>query len=394
MSGDGTTVTGGGAVTDEHAHAAALAGLASMGPGRLRKLLHRYDPEEAWDVVLTGRACEAPLPKPRAGEDRGLGQVLAAEARQVSPARVGERCEEVGVTVHLLGRPGAGTSSGYPARLAADLDPPPVLFALGDLAAAGQGPAVTVVGTRNATAAGLDIARELGHALAGGGVTVVSGLALGIDGAAHHGALAAGARAPVGVVACGLDLPYPARHRTLWADVARAGVLLAEVPPGVEPAAFRFPRRNRILAALADVVVVVESRMAGGSLLTAKEAERRGVTVLAVPGSPRNPAAAGTNLLIQQGCHPVLDPTDVLVALGLATEPARRTGTRSGRGRAAEPDDPGGLLDLLAEPASLDDLVARTGRSLGEIALELGRLEQGGWVQRHAHWFERVGRRP
>jgi DNA processing protein len=165
---------------------------------------------------------------------------------------------------------------------------------------------------------------------------------------------------------------------------------LAEVPPGTAPAAFRFPRRNRILAALADVVVVVESRRAGGSLLTAREAERRGVTVMAVPGSLRSPASAGTNLLIQQGCHPVLDPTDVLVAVGLATE---RAASRPAA-RDAGPDDPGGLLDLLAEPASLDDLVARSGRTLSDVALALGRLEEAGWVQRHANWFERIRRRP
>jgi DNA processing protein len=371
-------------------HAAALAGLPSLGPGRLRRLLHRYEPDEAWAMVLAGAACRPPLPKPRADDPPDLGARLAHEAQSVDPAEVGERCRALGVAVHLLGRPGSGTSPAYPARLAVDVDPPPVLFSLGEPAAASARPAVTIVGTRNATAAGLDLARELGHALAGAGVAVVSGLALGIDGAAHQGALAAQATGPVGVVACGLDRPYPARHRALWAAVARAGVLLAEVPPGTEPQAFRFPRRNRILAALADVVVVVESRRAGGSLLTVREAERRGVCVLAVPGSPRNPAAAGTNLLIQQGCHPVLDPTDVLVALGLATEGEQRPSAPHGRG---EPDDPAGLLDLLAEPATLDDLVARTGRSLAEIALAVGRLEEGGWVQRHAHWFERV-RRP
>ena len=167
-------------------------------------------------------------------------------------------------------------ATGYPAVLADDLSPPPVLFARGDVAAL-DGRRVTIVGTRSATAAGREVAAELGAGLAQAGVRVVSGLARGIDGWAHRGALSAvGGGPPVGVVASGLDVVYPPEHRPLWDEVVERGVLLSEVPPGTTPHALRFPLRNRILAALGEVVVVVESKRKGGSLITVEEALLRG----------------------------------------------------------------------------------------------------------------------
>ncbi len=148
-------------------------------------------------------------------------------------------------------------------------------------------------------------------------MTVVSGLAKGIDGAAHRGALRAGSGHVVGVVANGLDTPYPRVNTELWEAVARDGLLLSEWPPDTEPEKFRFPQRNRILAALSELVVVVESRERGGSLTTAREALERSIEVMAVPGSVHNRAAAGTNQLIRDGATPVTDVADVLLALGL-----------------------------------------------------------------------------
>jgi DNA processing protein len=170
--------------------------------------------------------------------------------------------------------------------------------------------------------------------------------------------------------------------------VATKGLLLAEVPPGTSPEGFRFPQRNRVLAALAEIVVVVESRAAGGSLVTAEAAERRDIPVMAVPGSPRNPAAEGTNRLILDGAAPVLDVTDVLVALGLST------GRTNGRGpERRPPPEPGDqlVLDLFgAEPLDLERVVTSSGWAVSEAALALARLETAGWLVRTAGWFERA----
>jgi DNA processing protein len=291
------------------------------------------------------------------------------------------RCDATGISVHRLGTP------SYPSLLAADREAPAVLFARGDLGAL-SGRRVAMIGTRNATATGRAVAHELGAGLAAAGVHVVSGLARGVDGWAHRGVLSVAAAAPVGVVACGLDVVYPAEHRRLWAEVAERGLLLAEVPPGTSPEGFRFPLRNRILAAVAELVVVVESRATGGSLVTVDAAERRGVPVMAVPGSLRSPASEGANRLIADGATPVLDVTDVLVALGLST-----SRTRPGRVDDRVPPDRGDqlVLDLFGgEPLDLEGVVAASGRALSEAALALARLEASGWLVRTGGWFERA----
>jgi DNA processing protein len=226
-------------------------------------------------------------------------------------------------------------------------------------------------------------------------VAVVSGLALGIDGAAHAGALAADAicadRAapPIGVIGCGHDRPYPPRHRALWASVRERGLLLGECPLGTAPAPWRFPARNRMIAALAEVVVVVESHAAGGSLLTVQDAIDRGVTVMAVPGSVRSPASVGTNQLLADGCPPVRDVDDVLVALGLATSARRGPIDHRPPPDAIARD----ILDAVGwEPATLEQLVVRTSRPVGEVSLALWALERDGWVMVEGAWYEQVGR--
>ena len=346
----------------ERGCAAILAGRAAMGPRALGQQLDR------WGAVAV---C--------AGVTRDLPSGPATD-----PDAVAARHREAGVAILLR------TDPAYPAALAEDVLPPPVLFAQGDLAAL-DGPSVAIIGTRRCTGAGAAVARALGRDLAAAGVAVVSGLALGIDGAAHRGVLDAGEGPgrPVGVIACGHDVPYPTRHASLWASVAERGVLLGEVPLGTRPATWRFPQRNRIIAALADVVVVVESHVAGGSLLTVREAIVRGVDVMAVPGSVRNPAAAGTNQLIAEGCHPVRDAEDVLMALGLSA--GRREARRD---RRPPPDAEGrAVLDAFDwEPATLEHLALRTGRRVPELALALHHLEAGGWVTAQGPWYERVER--
>jgi DNA processing protein len=227
---------------------------------------------------------------------------------------------------------------------------------------------------------------ELGAFLGAAGVSVVSGLAIGIDGAAHHGALQAaeaaeqrgapGAAGPVGVVATGLDVVYPRRHRSLFERVRRYGVLLGEQPFGVGPERGRFPVRNRIIAALADVVVVVEATLSGGSRITADRALDYGRPVLAMPGSRRNPAAAGCNALLADGAQPLLDPSDVLVALGL-TPGARRLWTTAPGATKHPPASTAAqaiLKALAGEAAHPDQLASRTGLDPGQVALAVEEL--------------------
>ena len=363
------------------AYAAALAGLPGMWPSRLRSVLRRSSPATVWASILG----DAPL-------DRILADAVArrppiaaqwrAAATRCPPAAVWARCAATSVAVHVLG------DATYPVALAIDREAPAVLFSRGHLDAL-DGRRVAIVGTRNATASGRATARDLGRGLAEAGVRVVSGLARGVDGWAHRGALSVAGALPVGVVACGLDVVYPAEHRPLWTEVAERGLLLAEVPPGTAPEAFRFPLRNRILAALAEVVVVVESRARGGSLVTVDAAERRGITVMAVPGSPRSKAAEGTNRLIVDGASPVLDVADVLVALGLS---AGRSSAPDGDARPRPDRSDAEVLELFGdEPLDLERVVVAAGRPIADVALSLARLEATGWLVRTGGWFERAG---
>jgi len=263
---------------------------------------------------------------------------------------------------------------------------PAVLLLEGDRPEVLRAPRVAVVGTRAASVHGLADAWELGAFLGAAGVSVVSGLAIGIDGAVHHGALQAAEVAehdeagvvagPIGVVATGLDVVYPRRHRVLFERVRRYGVLVGEHPFGVQPERGRFPVRNRIIAALADVVVVVEATLKGGSRITAERALDYGRPVLAVPGSRRNPAAAGCNALLADGAQPLLDPSDVLVALGLTPGGERvwRTAPKSGPGPKPSANAAAVLKALAGEAAHPDQLAGRTGLDPGQVALAVEEL--------------------
>jgi DNA processing protein len=368
----------------EEAFAAALAALETMTPRRLLPLVRSGLALGAvWEGVVTGRSEGLPALEHLWQSADELRRRWPGEAARIDVDALWSRCG--GQSVVVLGRP------GYPDDLVDDPLPPPVLFARGSWAAI-RSPSVAIVGTRHATAGGMEVAAALGRDLAAAGVTVVSGLAKGIDGAAHRGALAAeGGPPPVAVVGSGLDVVYPRCNEGLWEAVAERGLLCSEGPPGTRPAAHRFPARNRVLAALADVVLVVESRVRGGSLLTVTEAQQRGVPVMAVPGSVRSPASEGTNLLLVDGAIPAVDVVDVLIALGLEARPARRR--RRDRRPLPEPSDRG-LLDLFgADALTLEAVVLRSGRPLPEVAVALGRLEAGGWIGRSGGWFQAVGAR-
>lgn len=333
--------------------AALLAGHPTVGPRRLRALLRERGAEAGWTEL---------------GGDPGVDAASVTAAHRAA-----------GIEILLEGDP------RYPAQLHSDPDPPAVLFSLGDRSALDT-TRVAIVGTRRCTGAGAGFARELGRELSEAGVAIVSGLALGIDGASHRGVLDAGGR-PIGVVGSGLDVVYPGRHRDLWTRVSREGLLLSEAPLGARPTAWRFPARNRIIAGLADLVVVVESHAAGGSMHTVREAADRSIQVMAVPGSVRCPSAAGTNQLLAEGCAPARDATDVLVALGLSA--ASRAEVADQRRQP----DPLGREVLAAfdwEPATLEHLAMRTRVALPDLALALESLLEAGWIEAAGGWYERV----
>jgi DNA processing protein len=359
-------------------HLASLAGFRGMGPRRLRLLLSHHEPAEAFRVA-SGTA--SPHPMVARALTPALRAAWRADARARPPGECWEACGASAVSVIPLGAP------GYPAALLDDPVPPAVLFVRGDPAAV-ERRRVGVIGTRNATRAGLDTAEALGAALAGEGVAVVSGLARGIDGAAHRGALA-GAGVAIAVVGNGPDRPYPRQHAALWEQVCASGVLMSEWPPGTRPDAFRFPMRNRILAALCEVLVVVESRETGGSLVTVREALDRSVTVMAVPGSPSCRAARGTNALLRDGAAPVTCADDVLDALGLDS---RRAGGARFDPRPAPRGDENLVLERCrVAPCTLGDVVDELGIEMTRAAMALARLERSGWLQESGGWFEVVG---
>lgn len=368
--------------TAERAAAAALTTLPGIGPVRLRLLLSHHRPTEALEALMGDRPLH---PMVRRAIPGSLVPSLRAAARASRPEELGARCDALGVRILVDGDP------MYPVALAGDPDRPAVLFACGDLGVL-AGRRAAVVGTRNATNAGLATAHELGETLADAGVSVVSGLARGIDGAAHRGVRHSGGTGrPVGVVGCGPDRPYPRQHSELWRWVAERGLLVSEWAPGVEPTAWRFPQRNRIIAALCEVLVVVESRERGGSLITARLAADRGVEVMAVPGSTRCRAAAGTNQLLVDGAAPVTSALDVLAMLGLDH---RRQGELPFDPRPRPDTVQQRVLDACRDgAANLDALVTATGLAIHAVALAAARLERDGWLVEAGGWFEPAGSR-
>lgn len=349
--------------------AAAIASLPGMTPSRLACVLARWpDPLQAARAVSEGRTGEA-----LAGPEDRRGPLAAQWSGKLDLAGVERTLARRGTRIWVTG------ADDFPPEVQ-EPGGPAVLFVEGDHPEVVDRPRVAIVGTRAATPHGLADAHELGAHLAAHGVTVVSGMAIGIDTAAHEGALSASG-CPVGVVATGLDIVYPQRNVRLFDAVRRHGVLMGENPFGTRPEPPRFPVRNRIIAALADVLVVVEATARGGARITAEWALHYGRPVLALPGSRRNDAAAGCNALLADGAQPLLDPSDILVALGM-TPGSRRAWTSRG-GRHSLSRDAERVLDALAgEPATTDQIVVRTGLQPAEVALVLRALEREGHITR------------
>lgn len=384
------------------AYLGALATLDGMGSASLRTLLALGSPSEVWERICRG-AVDARLRNALAPVARDASGGWAAQARSVDPVALWTRWRSRGIGVVSIGSP------SYPACLLDDLDPPVLLFHRGDLDALAH-PRVAVIGTRRATGYGRRVAHELGLDLASAGVCVVSGLALGIDAAAHNGAVAASDRAlgstvethvdpsvsgptqagPVAVVGGGVDAPGPSTNAALARRVVDVGAVLSEAPPGTRPAPWRFPVRNRILAALAPVVVVVESAERGGSMLTVEQAQLRDRTVLAVPGPVDSPASAGTNALISEGALVCRGADDVVSALGLSLEGVANSPVEN----RPEPDgDAASVLAVLGfTPVSIESLSRDLDLDLGRLSVALGRLEALGWAERRGPFVERVAR--
>lgn len=261
--------------------------------------------------------------------------------------------------------------SDYPPLLAAIHDPPRRLYLRGEGSVEIlSGPAVAIVGTRSCSPYGAQVARRLGRELATAGVTVVSGLARGVDAEAHRGALEAGGPT-VAVLGCGIDRDYPRAHAALARRVAELGLLVSEYEPGVEPAPWRFPARNRIIAGLTGVTVIVEARAKSGALITADFALEDGREVFAVPGEITSALSRGTNELLRLGAAPLVEPNDVLAALGLEEAPVVLAAKLSESAQR--------VRELLADhAASVDELVERLGLAADVVAVALVELELAG----------------
>ncbi len=283
----------------------------------------------------------------------------------------------------------------YPGALGAVEDAPPVLSVLGRAELLNQ-PAVAMVGARNASAIGRRLARELAAGLGRAGLVVVSGLARGIDAAAHLGAFETGT---VAVVAGGVDIVYPEQNRGLYDALRRQGAIVAELPPGSEPQARHFPRRNRIISGMALGVLVVEAAARSGSLITARFALEQGREVFAVPGSPLDPRCRGANDLLRRGATLTESAEDVLAQLGpllrgplpaLASEPGWPPPGEPGwpEGGAGEPAADEDALAIILEslgptPVAVDELVRQCQLTASAVATLLLELELAGRVERH-----------
>jgi DNA processing protein len=264
------------------------------------------------------------------------------------------------------------TDPAFPHGLAAIFDPPPGLFLRGaaplDLLDA---PAVAVVGARSCSPYGRHVARMLGRELAAAGLVVVSGMARGIDGEAHRGALDAGGRT-VAVLGCGVDRDYPAAHRDLSRQICEHGLVMSEYAPGVDPAPWRFPARNRIIAGLAAVTIVVEARERSGALITADLALEEGREVFAVPGEITSALSAGTNRLLALGAAPLTEVVDVLRSFGIERKeaPAADVGELAAHV----------LARLRDAPLGADELARATELDAAALAAALSELEVAGLV--------------
>ena len=349
---------------DERLARLRLARSEGVGPRTFARLI---------DHCGTAGAALAALPEMSARGGRG---------KPLRPCPAEDAAEEIAAVEALGGRLMVLGEDGYPDALSAIADPPPALAVLGDARMLGR-VVVAVVGARNASAAGRKLARGLAGGLGAAGVVVGSGLARGIDGAAHEGALATGT---IAVLAGGVDVPYPREHAGLHRRIAETGAVISEHRPGTVPMARHFPARNRLISGLALGVVVVEATPRSGSLITARMANEQGRMVFAVPGSPLDPRARGTNDLLRQGAALAENADDVIAGIrGMAPRPAPVEAAEAPVPEAAEPGEAARAMltaRLGQTPLTVDELVRECQLSAATVQTILLELELAGRVAR------------
>jgi DNA processing protein len=351
------------------------------------------DEQRAWLVTISCLHAAADTRAARLYKDLGRPTPSAAVLDELA-ARLaitaGRRRHEISLArdaaraaMSAASRAGIGLvtclDAGYPPLLQEIADPPVVLWTRGDGRTL-RAPAVAIVGARAATPAGVAIARRLGHDLASAGLVIVSGLARGVDGAAHAGALAAGGQS-VAVLGSGVDVVYPAQHEELAAGLTARGAIVSELPPGSPPLAHHFPLRNRIISGLVRAVVVIEASDRSGSLITAKAALEQGRDVLAVPGNVASGRYRGCHGLIKDGARLVETVEDVLEELGWTPAARGRHAGDDGQSNSLQESE---LEQTMApgESYTLDELAAATGRPVPGLLAELAHLELAGRVSR------------
>jgi DNA processing protein len=363
--------------TAERAAWLRLALAPGCGPATIRQLLAAFGlPTQLFAAGTHAVAAHIGAPAARA-------LFAAPDARTTAAIEATERWLALDARHKLL----TLADRAYPAALLTIPDPPPLLFVIGRVALLNR-PALAIVGSRNASQQGALTAESFARRLAQAGLSIVSGLALGIDAAAHRGALSAAADgaagSTIGVVGTGVDLVYPAGNRELTQRIREEGVLISEFPLGTPPLSHNFPRRNRLIAGLSRGVLVVEAALRSGSLITARLAAEQGREVFAVPGSIHSPMAKGCHRLIKDGAKLVESAQDVLEELRLDAPAEGRkddidaTAQTAGAALAHAP-----LLDAIGhDPVDLDALCARTGRAAGDLSAALLELELAQYVER------------
>ncbi|MFK0688160.1 DNA-processing protein DprA [Mesorhizobium sp. IMUNJ 23033] len=342
----------------------------NVGPASFRQLINRFGSAEAAlemlpELMISGGASRiARIPS-----------VAEAEAELEAAGQAGARFVGIG-------------EADYPPLLK-NMDNPPPLLAVKGEAAVFRLPAIAIVGARNASLAGIKMARMLAADLGRDGYAIVSGLARGIDTSAHQGSIATGT---IGVLAGGLDLPYPPENAGLCNEIAeRGGAVISEMPFGWQPRAQDFPRRNRLVAGAALGLVVIEAAQRSGSLISARLAGEMGRLVFAVPGSPLDPRAAGSNGLLKDGATLVTEAADIASAIAplAGTRPPRTAPLAEPPELSATPppgeDERAGVLEVLGPtPVAVDEVIRHTGLSAAQVSMVLLELDLAGRLERHA----------